>query len=463
MEATEPIKAARAHAVPLAVACVASTLLFILMQTPARAVAITDDRNATASEVCAGDCDGDARVRIDELIRLVGIALERLDPGSCPSLPPVVTVDMLVRAVHAALHGCPRTVATETPTPTSTPTPLRPTAPSSTPTEGVTVSEPGIDLHPRRVVLARCLVTECLTVPADSGSVCVANRGSEDAGPFLVDVNGETQVLLDGLPSGVVRCFELPIRGSATVIVDPDDRVSESNEDNNEESFPGPGPTGCDVIVPPCTPTPTVTNVQSCVDCCSHCTTEVCFLTCFGVQGCRLITEWRGTVSDQSTGEPIAGAEVTVNGTTVTTDAEGDYSTTSVKAEVCNALDYLYEIAVVAPGYRRFVGRMYQSQVPGTRVQDVALEPVVASFVPATGIPWRTARASLVQRARPGLFALQIDEDAPVLLALPTGCRFDFLHDPFEPLQGIESIESFNDSIEVESDIVVYDDVAKPG
>lgn len=350
----------------------------------ARALTVTPDFDFTQSvdpprpkggdtEGCTGDCDGDGSVRIDELTRSVGIALGRLSSDSCPSLPPAVTVDILVRAVNAALHGCFATAATETPTPTSTTTPLRPIAPTATPTESVTVSESGIDLYPLRVVLARCLTGQCLTVPADSGSVCVANRGDEDAGEFLVDVNGEVQVLLDGLPSGVARCFELLIRDSATVIVDADDRIAESDEDNNERSFPGPGPTGCDVIVPPCTPTPTVTNVQSCEQCCDHCTTEACFLGCFGVQGCQLATEWGGTVTDATSGEPIPGAEVTVNGKTVTTDGEGFYSTTSVKDVTCNALDYLYEIAVRAPGYSEFIGRMYQSLVPGTRVQNVAL------------------------------------------------------------------------------------------
>jgi cell division septation protein DedD len=272
----------------------------------------------------------------------------------------------------------PTPTPTATPTPTPTTTPLRPIAPTATPTEGVAVSESGIDLYPLRVVLARCLVATCLTVPFDSASVCVANGGDEDAGPFLVDVN-QTQVVLDGVSSGVVRCFELTIGGSATVIVDADDRIAESNEDNNEKSFPGPGPTACDFVIPPCTPMPTVTNVQTCEECCNNCTTEACFQTCFGVQGCQLITDWQGTITDESTGEPISRAEVTVNGRTVATDAQGFYSTTSVKDDVCSGLDYLYEIAVHAPGYRDFIGRMYQSLVPGPRVQNVALEPLVVS------------------------------------------------------------------------------------
>lgn len=348
---------------------------FTGVQSPIFEFEVIDRQDPIASRICTGDCDSDGTVRVDELTRSVGIALGRLSVESCPGLPSSVTIDMLVGAVYAALHGCSGTAATRTPTPTSTTTPLRPVAPTATPTESVTVSESGVDLYPLRVVLARCLTAECLTVPSDSASICVANRGNEDAGSFLIDVNREMEVLLDGLPSGVARCFDLTVQGSATVVVDPDDRIAESNEDNNEESFPGPGPTGCDVIVPPCTPTPPVTNVQSCENCCNDCTSEACFLTCFGVQGCQLITEWEGTVTDATSGEPIVDAEVTVNGTMATTDANGSYSTTSIKDEVCNGLDYLYEITVTATGYATFAGRMYQSLAPGRRVQHVELVP----------------------------------------------------------------------------------------
>jgi hypothetical protein len=193
------------------------------------------------------------------LTRAVAIAMETVGAASCPALPAVVSVDVLVEAVRAALHGC---VGPRTPTPTPTETPqFTPTPPPSsddtrTPTHTVPVSESGVDLIPLRVSLARCRSVPCLTVPFDSGSVCVANQGSVDAGEFLVDVNGEAQVLLEGLPSGSARCFDVRIVGSATVIVDVDDRIAEAREDNNERSFPAPGPTSCDVIVPTCTPIP---------------------------------------------------------------------------------------------------------------------------------------------------------------------------------------------------------------
>jgi len=60
--------------------------------------------------VCPGDCSGDARVTVDELVRGVRIAMGDLAVGSCPSLDrnldEVVSVSELVVAVGVALDGC---------------------------------------------------------------------------------------------------------------------------------------------------------------------------------------------------------------------------------------------------------------------------------------------------------------------------------------------------------------------
>lgn len=58
---------------------------------------------------CAGDCDGDGMVSVDELVAGVAIALERTAPDACPGLDrdgDGVRIDDLLRAVAAALHGC---------------------------------------------------------------------------------------------------------------------------------------------------------------------------------------------------------------------------------------------------------------------------------------------------------------------------------------------------------------------
>lgn len=64
---------------------------------------------AAPAPPCAGDCNGDDVVAVDELIRAVAIALEQTAPDACPGLDhdgDGVRIDDLLRAVAAALHGC---------------------------------------------------------------------------------------------------------------------------------------------------------------------------------------------------------------------------------------------------------------------------------------------------------------------------------------------------------------------
>lgn len=74
------------------------------------------------SNPCAGDCDGDGWVSVDELIRGVAIALGEAEVTQCATLDSdadaVVSVAELIGAVAAALEGCPSTPAA---TPTTTP------------------------------------------------------------------------------------------------------------------------------------------------------------------------------------------------------------------------------------------------------------------------------------------------------------------------------------------------------
>ena len=59
---------------------------------------------------CTGDCSGDGEVTIEEIVRLVAIALGEAAPTTCPVLQSAgvvdVTIDYIVRAVNAALNGC---------------------------------------------------------------------------------------------------------------------------------------------------------------------------------------------------------------------------------------------------------------------------------------------------------------------------------------------------------------------
>lgn len=60
---------------------------------------------------CAGDCDGDGEVTIDNLLVLVNIALDQAPLTSCSAGDlngdRSITIDEIVAAVGAALSGCP--------------------------------------------------------------------------------------------------------------------------------------------------------------------------------------------------------------------------------------------------------------------------------------------------------------------------------------------------------------------
>src|SRR5512147_699519 len=56
---------------------------------------------------CQGDCDLNGRVSIYDLVTAVRVALGDADVTACPGSD-TATIDALVRAVVAALDGCPR-------------------------------------------------------------------------------------------------------------------------------------------------------------------------------------------------------------------------------------------------------------------------------------------------------------------------------------------------------------------
>ena len=91
----------------------------------------------SAAAQCAGDCNSDGQVAINELIVGVNIALGSSPVTACPSFDGngdgTVAINELIAAVNVALNGC---VLTETPTPTFSSTP------TATPTTGTPV--PGI-------------------------------------------------------------------------------------------------------------------------------------------------------------------------------------------------------------------------------------------------------------------------------------------------------------------------------
>jgi hypothetical protein len=64
-----------------------------------------------AASACVGDCNNDARVSIDELVRSVNIALGNLTLDVCLAIDRngngAVTIDEIIGAVNNALNGCP--------------------------------------------------------------------------------------------------------------------------------------------------------------------------------------------------------------------------------------------------------------------------------------------------------------------------------------------------------------------
>ena len=92
---------------------------------------------------CAGDCNGDGHVTVDEIITMANIALGKPVAGGCTAGDPngdrKCTIDEIVAAVNNALSSCGATSPTPTRTPTATwvsPPTIRPTrTPTVTPTK----------------------------------------------------------------------------------------------------------------------------------------------------------------------------------------------------------------------------------------------------------------------------------------------------------------------------------------
>jgi len=155
---------------------------------------------ATASmagaSVCAGDCNGDGRVRINELILAVSIALENANPSEayCAAVDGdgdgTVRIAELITAVRHALDGCPAD--------SSTPTPA---APTRTPTRAAT--EPPLDVWKPATVPLDPACTGCEEEAIATG---VAHGGGE--GVLLYDPAVDDAVAQWGdCLTSMLQCF----------------------------------------------------------------------------------------------------------------------------------------------------------------------------------------------------------------------------------------------------------------
>jgi len=162
------------------------------------------------AQTCAGDCNDDGTVQINELILGVNIALDTTAITQCPSLDDgqgAVTVDRLIAAVNNALNGCePSTTPGEgTATPTSTPPPGTGT-PTVTPTSATSVSMWTVDNYD-------VTSSDCAGVIEDS-----VKRGLQARGPDFtvrqsgdhVEIEDSDGMVIDGTadPDGTVHAQE---------------------------------------------------------------------------------------------------------------------------------------------------------------------------------------------------------------------------------------------------------------
>ena len=140
------------------------------------------------AQTCVGDCNGDGRVDVNELIVGVNIALGAVAITQCASLDDgtgTVTVDRLVLAVTNALNGCGAspTPGADTPTPTMTPGTAGPTM---TPSSGPSVSMWTVDNY-------EVVQSDCGSVVKDSVESALEALGPD----FTVRQTGD-QVEIDG-------------------------------------------------------------------------------------------------------------------------------------------------------------------------------------------------------------------------------------------------------------------------
>lgn len=113
------------------------------------------------------------------------------------------------------------------------------------------------DLVATEVHFARCTNScSALIEPRLFMDVCVENRGDFPAPDFNLQQNGLLGAfpVVVGLSPGEATCVEVPFTGDGSVVVDPFQTVPERDETNNV--LPVAVGTFCDVIAPPCTPTP---------------------------------------------------------------------------------------------------------------------------------------------------------------------------------------------------------------
>ncbi len=85
--------------------------IVILLSLLCAAAAAADTLAPITGGFCAGDCNNDGTVRVDELITAVTIALGSAGLDRCAAAnvqeDTVISISELIGAVNSALSGCP--------------------------------------------------------------------------------------------------------------------------------------------------------------------------------------------------------------------------------------------------------------------------------------------------------------------------------------------------------------------
>jgi hypothetical protein len=129
--------------------------------TPSATPTATPTQSAPA---CPGDCNGDGKVTVDELVRAVSGALGTGTACSADDLDGdgTISITELVAAVNAALNGCPAT-----PTPTAS---MRPTA----------TFPPTLDNIQRTIFSPRCAIPTCHDAAEKAGNLNLSAGSAYD-------------------------------------------------------------------------------------------------------------------------------------------------------------------------------------------------------------------------------------------------------------------------------------------
>lgn len=178
--------------------------------------------------VCPGDCGGDGRVTINELILGVNIALGYTDITRCPSFDRggdgMVTIDDLIAAVNAALNGCPEaptaTVTSDVPTATATPTRTgsRTPTPTGVPTGTATATATAIPTG-----TATATATAIPTGTATATATAIPTGTVTAVTPTFTETPEVVTPTPTSSPSPTATVGEPPAPTDLTVVIDGDE------------------------------------------------------------------------------------------------------------------------------------------------------------------------------------------------------------------------------------------------